>query len=69
MKLKRVTGRVFTCTCVGCGRNMHAGDWSDDNAQPETVYADLDGRAFVDYYCAACVGGERTASHVVRAQT
>ena len=48
---------------------MHAGDWSDDNAQPETVYADLDGRAFVDYYCAACAGGERTASHVVRAQT
>lgn len=48
MRLSLVTGTPFTCACIKCGKRGFAGD----NVQ--TYFADLDGKAFVDYYCEEC---------------
>lgn len=57
MNLQLVTGRKFSCACVACKRRLEAGTDSREH-----VYADLDGRAFVDYYCALCAGDARAAA-------
>ncbi len=48
MRFALVTGQPFTCVCVGCKKLTRAGD----NVGP--TFADLDGVAFVSYYCEPC---------------
>jgi len=58
MRFKLVTGPVFSITCLGCGEHNQAGSESYRSAatgrldgRPDNIYADLDGEAFVAYYC------------------
>lgn len=48
MNLQPVTGKPFTCVCIRCGHRITAGDVE------RKAFADLEGKAFVDYYCADC---------------
>lgn len=43
MKLKEVESNRFIFVCFQCGKRA------------QKVYANLDGKAFVEYYCQACV--------------
>lgn len=45
MRLQRVEGKPFQCTCLMCERHF----WSTE------VFADLDGAPFKSYYCQGCV--------------
>lgn len=58
MRLQSVTGVPFTAPCKGCGKRKVFGGSS--TPLPFTVlhrngFADLDGKAYEDYYCGECV--------------
>jgi hypothetical protein len=38
----------FRCTCTRCGFTVYT-------SMDQPMYADLNGKAFVDYYCPDCV--------------
>lgn len=48
-RLRLVTGTPLAYRCVSCKKGLAL--LSRDN---EPAYADLDGKPFVDYYCATC---------------
>ena len=48
MRFTLVIGKPFTCVCVRCKAITRAGDGCGP------MWADLDGEAFVDYYCEPC---------------
>lgn len=52
MRFEPVTGRVFWIDCCRCGARLPAGDYFASGEA--MVYADLDGEAFVAYYCRGC---------------
>jgi hypothetical protein len=64
MNLQPVTGTPFRITCKECGVNYWAGDIQ--TGSPTTIYADLNGRAWKDYYCAMCAGDVRAAQHATK---
>lgn len=45
-RVLRVTGPAFRLECIKCGKKTQS--------DREPVYADLDGKPFVDYYCKPC---------------
>ena len=57
MKLQPVTGPTFTAECKGCHKRLcFGGDPSLPFARQHSGgFADLDGKAYEDYYCANCV--------------
>ena len=61
MRMHIVTGTPFTVKCVNCGVRVLAGGSFTSHGANEVpfgtqrpVYADLDGKPFVDYYCEPC---------------
>lgn len=55
MRLLQVTGTPFYCECRSCGRTVRAGDPKvHPYAGIEEVWADADGKPFVDFYCKDC---------------
>ncbi len=51
----------FMVTCVGCGKR--------DYSHLHQFYADLDGKAFTDYYCSSCARLAREESQGSHAPT
>jgi len=45
-RVNLVTGTPFRVTCVSCGKQTQT--------DREPMYADLDGKPWVDYYCGPC---------------
>jgi len=50
MNLKKVTGPVFTFTCLKCGVTFN----TLEDAGGVLPFADLDGEPFEAYYCPEC---------------
>lgn len=60
-----VGGPALSFVCIGCRREIHSAGWAagqglrayQDVTHGDDVkraYADLDGKPWVDYYCAVC---------------
>lgn len=64
MNLQLVTGTPFQITCAECGQHFWAGNVQ--TGMPTAIYADIDGAAFKDYYCAMCAGDVRAAQHATK---
>ncbi len=54
MNFIKVTGPAFHSTCIVCGKRMLHAPPRDTREHEETVWADTEGRPFVDYYCEVC---------------
>ena len=48
-KVEQSAGREFCAVCCACGKVMNGYQQA-----PETIFADLDGKAFSAYYCEDC---------------
>lgn len=54
MRLRFVNGPGFRFICMRCGKHFDRAD---------VRYADLDGKAFTDYYCGSCVENGLTGTN------
>jgi hypothetical protein len=46
VKVKLAPGQDWRPVCVACEKRIHP---------PDAIYADIDGRTFIDYYHASCI--------------